>query len=276
MCREELTDAQWADLSPLLPALNGRGRPYLDHRPIVSGILWAIRTGAPWRDVPERFGKWTTIYSRFRRWTAQGVWQRVFTRVLELADRAGQLDWSTHFVDGTVVRAHPCAAGARGGQQHEALGRSRGGFGTKIHLRAEGHGRPFAFVPSGGERHEAAFFDELMRTGAVKRGGRGRPKIRPVQVVGDKGYSYHRIQRDLRRRGIRVVVPRRTNQPSRATFDAVTYRERNRVERLVGRMKRWQRVATRYEKRASHFAAVVTVVAVLEWLPLWLTEATRR
>ncbi len=226
--------------------------------------------------MPERFGKWTTIYSRFRRWTAQGVWQRVFTRVLELADRAGQLDWSTHFVDGTVVRAHPCAAGARGGQQHEALGRSRGGFGTKIHLRAEGHGRPFAFVPSGGERHEAAFFDELMRTGAVKRGGRGRPKIRPVQVVGDKGYSYHRIQRDLRRRGIRVVVPRRTNQPSRATFDAVTYRERNRVERLVGRMKRWQRVATRYEKRASHFAAVVTVVAVLEWLPLWLTEATRR
>lgn len=171
-----------------------------------------------------------------------------------------------HFVDGTVVRAHPCAAGARGGQQHEALGRSRGGFGTKIHLRAEGHGKPFAFVLSGGERHEAAFFDELMRTGAVKRGGPGRPKIRPAKVVGDKGYSYNRIRCDLRRRGVRAVVPHRKNQPTCAMFDSVTYRERNRVERLVGRLKRWRRVATRYEKRGWCFEGVITLACIVEWL----------
>ena len=93
----------------------------------------------------------------------------------------------------------------------------------------EGHGRPFAFVLSDGERHKAAYFDELMRAGAVKRSGPGRPVIRPAQVVGDTGYSYNRIRRDLRRRGGRAVVPHRKNQPSCSAFDAVTYRERNRV-----------------------------------------------
>lgn len=115
----------------------------------MSGILWVLCTGAPRRDVPERFGKWATVYCRFRRWTARGVWQRVFDELRRLADQEGRLDRTKHFVDGTVVRAHVRAAGARGGQEGEALGRSRGGFSTKIHLRAEGNGKPFAFVLSG-------------------------------------------------------------------------------------------------------------------------------
>lgn len=251
MWREELTDAQWAHLHSLLPDQHGLGRPYLDHRPIVSGILWILRTGAPWRDVPERFGKGTTVYSRFRRWTTQGVWQHVFDALRRLADQEGRLDWSKHFVDGTVVRAHVSAAGARGGQEGEALGRSRGGFTTKIHLRAEGNGQPFAFVLSGGERHEAAFFEPLMRVGAVRRGGRGRPKLRPEKLVADKGYSYDRIRKSLRQRGIKAVVPTRRDQHRRPDFDHSTYRERNRVERLIGELKRFRRIATRYEKRAS-------------------------
>lgn len=206
------------------------------------------------------------MYSRFRRWTAQGIWTYVFARLLELADHAGQLDWSKHFVDGTVIRAHQHAAGARGGQQQEALGRSRGGFSTKIHLRAEGSGKPFAFLLSGGERHEAAFFAPLMQLGAVRRPGRGRPRTRPDKLVGDKGYSYDSIRRDLRRRGVLAVVPRRRNQGKSTHFDRETYRERNLVERLVGRLKRWRRVATRYEKRGWCFEGMVALACILEWL----------
>ncbi|WP_425429922.1 transposase [Deinococcus hopiensis] len=79
---------------------------------MVSGIVWVLRTGAPRRDVPERFGKWTTIHSRFRPWTAQGILQKVWAELQRQADLKGQLDWSMHFVGGTVVRAHQCVAGA--------------------------------------------------------------------------------------------------------------------------------------------------------------------
>lgn len=87
------------------------------HRRILNGILWVIRTGAPWRDFPERYGPWPTVYSRFQRWRKAGIWDRIFAAVQQEADAAGELDWKIHFVDGTVVRAHQHAAGAKKGTQ---------------------------------------------------------------------------------------------------------------------------------------------------------------
>lgn len=232
--------------------------------------MWVLRTGAPWRDLPERFGPWATAWSRFRRWTAAGIWTRVLAVLQRDADAAGEIDWATHFVDGTVVRAHQHAAGAVGGQEHEALGRSRGGFSTKVHVRAEGGGKPLAFVLSGGERHESRYVDALLARGHVRRAGRGRPRARPVQLVGDKGYSYPTVRRLLARRGIRAVIPRRSNQRPgdrrHRPFDRAAYRDRNRVERLINRFKQYRRIATRYEKRARHYAAMLTVAALILWL----------
>lgn len=233
---------------------------------MISGIVWVLRTGAPWRDVPERFGKWTTVASRFRRWTAKGIWQTIWATLQREADLQEQLDWSMHFVDGTVVRAHQCAAGARGGQEGEALGRSRGGFGTKIHVRAEGKGKPMAFVLSGGERHESKFLQALLEQGAVVRAGRGRPRIRPDRVVGDKGYSYTTVRTYLHRRGIRITIPRRKDQGPNLCFDRIVYKERNKVERLVGRLKHFRRIATRYDKRALSYQSWLTIAAILLWL----------
>jgi transposase len=186
------------------------------------------------------------------------------------ADVAGQLDWGTHYVDGTVVRAHQHAAGAVGGQEHEALGRSRGGFSTKVHLRAEGGGKPLAFLVSGGECHESRYVEALLEGGHVRRAGRGRPRVRPAQLVGDKGYSYPTVRRLLARRGIRAVIPRRRDQRPgdrrHRPFDRGAYRERNRIERLVNRLKQHRRIATRYDKRAAHYLAMRTIAALLPWL----------
>jgi transposase len=87
----------------------------VDHRRILNGILWILCTGAPWRDLPERYGAWQTVASRFYRWRQAGVWDRLLAVVQQQADAAGQLDWALHFVDGTIVRAHQHAAGAKKG-----------------------------------------------------------------------------------------------------------------------------------------------------------------
>lgn len=114
--RHELTDEQWERLTPLLPPQKPKtGRPAVDHRRIMNGILWVIRTGVPWRDQPERYGPWPTVYSRFQRWRKAGIWERLFAAVQEASDAAGELDWDVHYVDGTVVRAHQHAAGAKKG-----------------------------------------------------------------------------------------------------------------------------------------------------------------
>jgi len=114
MQRHELTDEQWERLQPLLPPTKPwSGRPNLDHRQILNGLRWLAKTGAPWRDLPERYGKWQTVYSRFRRWQRAGIWDRLLHARQAEADARGELDWSLHFVDGTVVRAHQHAAGAR-------------------------------------------------------------------------------------------------------------------------------------------------------------------
>ena len=129
-------------------------------------------------------------------------------------------------------------------------------------------GRECSLV-SGGERHESLYVERLLDLGRVRRTGAGRPMNRPRSVVGDRGYSYPSVRRTLARRGIRAVIPRRSDQrplDRRHRFDPTLYRQRNRVERLVGRLKQFRRIATRFEKRAAHFLAMLTLASVLLWL----------
>ncbi len=116
MNRGELTHEQWTRLQPLLPPQKPRtGRPALDHRRIINGILWIKRTGAPWRDLPDRYGPWQTVASRFYRWQRAGIWDRIFAAAQQRAHGEGKVDWDVHYVDGTIVRAHQHAAGAKKG-----------------------------------------------------------------------------------------------------------------------------------------------------------------
>ena|SRR5215212_1970782 len=116
--RHELSDAQWERLRPLLPP-HKPGRPRQDDRRILNGMLWKLATGAPWRDLPERYGPWQSVYTRFRRWTQAGIWDQLFASIQQQADAAHEIDWALHFVDGTVIRAHQHAAGAKGGTKKQ-------------------------------------------------------------------------------------------------------------------------------------------------------------
>ena len=117
-----------------------------------------------------------------------------------------------------------------------------------------------------GQRHESTQLPALMEHGAVKRPGRGRPRLRPDRIVGDKGYSYPHIRRYLRQRRVRITIARRSNQHRGGPFDKAIYRLRNRVERLINRMKHFRRLATRYEKRAENYRAMWLIAAIWLWL----------
>ena len=140
---------------------------------------------------------------------------------------------------------------------------------TKLHLRTDGHGRPLVLLATPGQRHEVTQLEALLDGGAVKRTrpdgrpGRGRPRKRPAKLVGDKGYSFPSARRLLRRRGISAVIPTKSDQRRRSSFDRAAYRGRNRVERSVGRLKQFRRVATRYDKRAVNYLAWVTLAAAV-------------
>ena len=131
MSRGDLTEAEWRLLKELLPSERGRkNRPASDNRPIVNGILWRIRTGAPWRDVPEKYGKWITLYQRFRRWSQAGLWEAAATALAQ-----AMADNSRHSIDSTTVRGHVSAAGAKGGLKNRLLA-------------ARGAGSPVKFIVS--------------------------------------------------------------------------------------------------------------------------------
>lgn len=157
-----------------------------------------------------------------------------------------------------------------GEPEDHALGRSRGGFGTKLHLVVDSNGIPLAAVVSAGQRHESHFVDPALRATRLPRPGRrgGRPRTKPRRLAGDKGYSYRRVRHYLRGRGIRAVIPTRKDQRANPRFDAPTYRRRNVVERLVGWLKESRRLATRFEKLAVNFLAMVKLAMVQRCLRL--------
>jgi transposase len=111
--RGELTDRAWARLEPLLPVADGRGRRWRDHRQVINGVLWRLRTGSPWRDVPERYGPWQTCYERWKRWDQDGTWERLLEYMQVKDDSLGTLDLEVVSIDSSIARAHQHAAGAR-------------------------------------------------------------------------------------------------------------------------------------------------------------------
>jgi transposase len=174
--RFDLTDAQWVILGPLLPVPRRPGRPSKwTRRQLIDGIRWRVRTGAPWRDVPECNGSWQAVYGLFRRWQRNGTWAQILAALQTRADAAGLITWEVN-VDSTIMRAHQHAAGARrgGDSQREppggtvtepadhSLGRSRGGLSTKVHLACEQGQMPLSLVVTAGQRGDAPQFQAVI------------------------------------------------------------------------------------------------------------------
>lgn len=259
-------------------------------------IAYRYRTGVPWRDLlREQFGPWQTVWKRHRRYAADGTWDRVLTQVLAEADAAGMIDWAVS-VDATIARAHQHATNTTrpdqdtgAGANHRKLpldeveppghgiGRSRGGLTTKIHHAVDGRGRPLAAIVTGGQRNDGAVLAQVLAEIQIPRLGAGAARPRPEAVIADRAYATGVIRNELRRRRITAVIPEKRDQiAARArrgsrggrppAFDAQAYRGRNVVERYFALAKQWRGLATRYDKLAITYRAVVTLCAIFTWL----------
>ena len=147
--------------------------------------------------------------------------------------------------------------GKRGNQNAEALGRSRGGFSTKIHARCDGKGRPIGFILTGGEVHDSQAFQALFRL--------VEEKIKAL--IADKGYDADAIRDELAASGIEAVIPPRSNRKAQLIYDHQKYRERNLIERLFNKLKNWRRIATRYDKTALSFLSFIQIISAKLWIP---------
>lgn len=261
-----------------------------DHRRILNGILWRLHTGAPWRDIPDSYGPWETIYGRFRRWRRDGTWTRVLTHLLENLEERGRLGHDLWLVDATVIRAtraaggaekHPHAIPSLGGPKRaqlkeppgHALGYSRGGFGTKVHLLVTEQGVVLGIYVTPGQQHESTVFQPLLQRLLLPR-RRGTPSW-PAKLAGDKGYSYPHIRRWLKQRHIEPVIPTRKDQPREESFDKASYRKRNRVERVIGHYKENRSLGTRYEKLAVDYVALWMIAMIEKILQMGQKRSSR-
>lgn len=184
----------------------------------------------------------------------------IFNRLLSNLDTHGLVDWSATALDGSNIRALRCAKKHPDITGDNSLGRSRGGFGTKIHLATDGSGLPLNIVLSPGQAHESQFAQRLLDGIGVQRQN-GSMKRRGHAVLADKAYSGQALRNELKRKGIKTVIPRKSNEKlvadGRSQLDRDAYRNRNVVERCFGRLKEYRRIATRYDKTTRNYLAMV-------------------
>jgi transposase len=194
-----MTERDWSILLQVFDAAQSRrGEPGHDDRKFLGALHYFSVHSITWRALPIEYGKWNSVWKRFWRLSRSGVFEAFFQMLAECSETAHLIQ----FFDSTITRAHVSAAGAKGGQQRQALGRSRGGFSTKIHLKTDLDGNPLDFHLTGGEVSDSTQFETSLDIG---------PDIRPRIAITDKGYDSEANRAAARARGITPVIPRREN-----------------------------------------------------------------
>ena len=249
MNRYDLTDFEWSVIEPLLPN-KPRGVPRVDDRRVLNGIMWVLRSGALWRDLPERYGPYTTCYNRFNRWRKNGDLGSPYGRHRRGLRRR-------HTDDRQLQRPRsPARSGLKKGGPNRCMGRSRGGLTTKIHTVVDTSGLPLRFALSPGQAHDSTLAGALLDD-----------RLPPDSfVLADKAYDAEWIREMIEAQDAVPIIPERRGAKTPHAFSRVLYRLRNRVERFFNKLKQFRRIATRYEKLAANYLAMIKIATIRIWL----------
>lgn len=249
MPRLLLNDELWSKLRKSL--LQERIYNKRDLRLMVEGMLYRMRIGCPWRDLPAAFGCWNSIYKKFNAWSASGKWFKVFKALVIAPD----VEWI--FIDGSYAKAHQHSGGAAS-DSDEGIGKSRAGNTTKIHLAVDGYGLPIDFDITSGAIHDCKAAPELIAK-LPKAGA----------MIADKGYDSEAIRAQIASQGSRAVIPRKRNSiKGNADLDRGLYRYHHLVENAFARLKQYRALATRFDKLKRNYESVVAMACAFLWLPM--------
>ena len=251
----QVTDAVWHQIQSVLTTVKPKsGRPpNQDDRMFIEAVLYGAKNGIPWRALPAEFGNWSAVYNRLKRWKNNGTWEQLWQKL----ETDNLSSFPNCFIDSTCVRVHQHAAGApkkKGGQTDQAIGRSRGGLTTKIHLLCLSETRGIGIILTPGQTHDVKGFDSLFES---------LPDTHLIQsAVMDKAYDSDSVRAVLEAAEIEAVIPPKQNRTEAISYDEALYKQRNKVERFINRLKQFRRIATRYDKLADTFLAFIQIVAV--------------
>lgn len=220
----------------------------------VEGMIFRMRAGCPWRDVPEDFGNWNSIFKRFNDWSRKDKLMSVF----KILSRDPDLEWE--FIDGTIVKAHQHSSGAAkiSNENDHGVGKSVAGSTTKIHMAVDSNGNPIDFEITGGEVHDSKMAPQLIA------------KLpRSDYLIADKGYDSEDLRQQVRdKKGIPIIPRIRNSKTGNADIDWGLYKYRHLVENAFARLKHFRAIATRYDKLKRNFIGTLCLACALIWLPL--------
>lgn len=220
-------------------------------RMTVEGILYKLRTGCPWRDVPSFFGHWNSIFKCFNRWSLQGKLKEIFYALAKDPDH----EWT--FIDGSIVKAHQHSTGAVRGNE-TAIGKSVAGNSTKIHMAVDAMGLPIHFIITGGEVHDSKIAQNLI------------DKIPELEIlIADRGYDSEILRENIENIGANSYIPRKKNSKiGNEKMDWCLYKYRHLVENIFARLKHFRSIATRYEKLKRNYEGMLYLACSIVWLPM--------
>lgn len=248
MQKEYINEASW---SQIMLFFRQRNDIYIGcektFKRFIEAVLWITRTGTQWRQLPLEYGNWNTVYVRFNEWSKKNIWTDFFESCKQLPD----LEYV--MIDSTIIRANACAAGY-GTQEQQALGRSVGGFTTKIHVVADALGNLLKFSITQGKQH-----DITQASGLLK-------EYKNAYVLADKGYDSQALREQLTNQDCIPTIPSKSNSLSPCRYDKHIYKERHLVECLISKIKFFRRVFSRFDKTARNYTAFISLVGAILWL----------
>ncbi|WP_243021171.1 IS5 family transposase [Simplicispira sedimenti] len=250
----EITPEQFATIERCLP--RQRGNVSLSNLQVVNAILYVAEHGCKWRGLPKRFGNWHTIYTRMNRWTKAGVLDRMFEELQRA--QVVRIKIEAVSLDSTSIKVHPDGTGALLKNGPQAIGKSRGGWNTKIHMVAADARTAVTFSLSPGQAHDAPEGRRLLSSLG--------PTSRPVHLLMDRAYEGNETRQLALDLGFIPVVPPMKTRIEPWEYDREMYKRRNEVERLFRRLKGYRRIFSRFEKLDLMFLGFISFVLVADGL----------
>ena len=215
-------------------------------RIFIEAIWYMSRSGCQWRLLPSIYGTWRAVHRRFKNWNDKGVWSDLFASTTVGADTESIM------IDSTIVRAHACSAGyKKDSHEQECLGRSKGGFTTKIHATVDALGNPLRFILTPGQRNDVTQGKSLIRD------------FKNTAVIADKGYDSSALIEVIKANNSTPVIPAKKNRKIKRDYDSHIYKERHLIECFFGKIKHFRRIFSRFDKTAQAFAGFLNFVATL-------------